>query len=187
MGIAVITIRLDPYIHLGPLTLAWHGLTIAIGIVIGAFAAARWLRERELSVDPLYAICALIAVGAIVGGRIFYLLEHDAAGLWRPDRMLGTGGFTFDGGVIVAALLVLAYVRRSGLSSLYLDAVAAGLPLGVAIGRIGDVINGEHYGPRSDFFLAVRNANPDALTPNRTSPTTTVGSTRSCWRRSSSP
>jgi phosphatidylglycerol---prolipoprotein diacylglyceryl transferase len=44
--------------------------------------------------------------------------------------------------------------------------VAVGLPLGVAVGRIGDVINGEHYGPRSDFFLAVRNAHPDALTPN---------------------
>lgn len=159
MGTAVITIRLSPFIHLGPLTLAWHGLTIAIGIVIGAFATARWLRERELSVDPLYAICGLIAVGGIVGGRIFYLLEHGGP-------LFGTTGFTFDGGVILAAVLVFAYVRRAELSSLYLDAVAAGLPLGVAIGRIGDVINGEHYGPRSDFFLAVRNANPDALTPN---------------------
>lgn len=44
--------------------------------------------------------------------------------------------------------------------------VAVGLPLGVAIGRIGDLINGEHYGPQSDFFLAVRNSHPDAPTPN---------------------
>jgi phosphatidylglycerol:prolipoprotein diacylglycerol transferase len=166
MDLAVITIRLDPEIHLGPLTLAWHGLTIAIGILIGSLAAARWLRERELSVEPLYTIGALIVVGAIVGGRILYLLEHDASALWTPGRLLGTTGFTFDGGVILAALLILAYVRRAGLSRLYLDAVAAGLPLGVAVGRVGDVINGEHYGPRSDFILAVRNANPDALTPN---------------------
>jgi phosphatidylglycerol:prolipoprotein diacylglycerol transferase len=146
--------------------LAWHGLTIAIGIAIGALAAARWLRERELSVEPLYTIGALVAAGGIVGGRIFYLLERDASALWHPDRLFESTGFTFDGGVILAALLVLAYVRRAGLSTLYLDAVAAGLPLGVAIGRIGDVINGEHYGPQSDFLLAVRNANPDALTPN---------------------
>jgi phosphatidylglycerol:prolipoprotein diacylglycerol transferase len=52
------------------------------------------------------------------------------------------------------------------LSVAYLDAVAAGLPLGIAVGRIGDVINGEHYGPATDFFLAVRNTHPDALTPN---------------------
>lgn len=38
--------------------------------------------------------------------------------------------------------------------------------MGVAIGRVGDVINGEHYGERSTFILAVRNAHPDALTPN---------------------
>jgi prolipoprotein diacylglyceryltransferase len=35
----------------------------------------------------------------------------------------------------------------------------------VDIGRIGDVINGEHYGPASNYFLAVRNTHPDALTP----------------------
>jgi phosphatidylglycerol---prolipoprotein diacylglyceryl transferase len=52
------------------------------------------------------------------------------------------------------------------LSLSYLDAIAAGLPLGLAIGRIGDVINGEHYGPPSNFFLAVRNNHPEALTPN---------------------
>jgi phosphatidylglycerol---prolipoprotein diacylglyceryl transferase len=40
------------------------------------------------------------------------------------------------------------------------------MPLGLAIGRTGDVINGEHYGPASDFFLAVRNTHPDALTPS---------------------
>jgi prolipoprotein diacylglyceryltransferase len=68
--------------------------------------------------------------------------------------------------VILAALFIAGYVWRKRLSGRYLDAVAVGLPLGVAIGRIGDVINGEHYGPRSDFFLAVRNSHPDALTPN---------------------
>jgi phosphatidylglycerol---prolipoprotein diacylglyceryl transferase len=54
----------------------------------------------------------------------------------------------------------------SRLSVSYFDAIAAGLPLGLAIGRFGDVINGEHYGAASNFFLAVRNSHPDALTPN---------------------
>ena len=43
--------------------------------------------------------------------------------------------------------------------------VAVGFALGLAVGRIGDVINGEHYGPPSDFLLAVRNTHPEALTP----------------------
>lgn len=143
---AVITIGLDPFIHVGPLTIAWHGLTIALGILLGTVLAARWLRERTLATEPLYALAGLLALGGIVGGRLFYLMEHGGP-------LFGTNGFTFDGGVIVAALLLFGYVRRRQLSLRYLDAIAAGLPLGVAVGRIGDVINGEHYGPRSDFLV----------------------------------
>lgn len=166
MSLAVITISIDPEIQLGPLTLAWHGVTIALGILIGGVAASRWLRERGLDVEPMYTIGAFAALGGIVGARIFYLFEHDPAGLLVPDRLIGSRGFTFDGGVILAAALIAAYVHRTGLSGRYLDAGAAGLPLGVAIGRVGDVINGEHYGERSTFLLAVRNAHPDALTPD---------------------
>jgi phosphatidylglycerol:prolipoprotein diacylglycerol transferase len=57
-------------------------------------------------------------------------------------------------------------VYRRGLSGRYLDAGAVALPLGLAVGRIGDIINGEHYGTQSNFLLAVRNSHPDALTPN---------------------
>ncbi len=163
---AVIRIGLSPDIHLGPLTLAWHGLTIALGVFIGGVASARWLRERDLAIDPLYNIGGVLALGGIVGGRLFYLLEHDPAGLVQPARLFSSRGFTFDGGFILAAALIAIYVRRHRLSGRYLDGAAAGLPLGVAIGRIGDVINGEHYGPRSDSLLAVQSSNPDALTPN---------------------
>lgn len=156
---AVITIGLDPKIHLGPVTLAWHGLTVAIGIGLGSLLAARWLRERQMSVEPLYGLTALLALAGLVGGRLFYLAEHGGP-------LLSSYGYTFDGGVIAAAALLAFWVRRGGLSALYLDAIAAGLPFGVAVGRIGDVINGEHYGPRSDSFLAVRNSHPDAKTPN---------------------
>jgi len=156
---AVITIGIDPEIHVGPLTLAWHGLTIAVGVVIGGLVAARCLRERGRDTEPLYAIGMLIALGAIVGGRLFYVLE-------RGGPLLGSRGFTFDGGFVLAAALVVGYVWWRGLGARYLDAVAVGLALGVAVGRIGDIINGEHYGPQSDFLLAVRNSHPDALTPN---------------------
>lgn len=96
-----------------------------------------------------------------MGGKLFYAVEH--ADL---SSLASTRGFTFNGGLIAAGLLIGGYLWRTRLSVSYLDAVALGLPLGVAIGRIGDVINGEHYGPRSDFFLAVRNTHPDADTPN---------------------
>ena len=157
--VAYITIGIDPKIHLGPLTLAWHGLTIAIGILLGALLAGREARARGLSDEPLWTMAGLIVVAALVGGRLFYVAEHGGP-------LFGTYGFTFDGGVILAAVLLGLYVYRRRLTATYLDVVAAALPLGIAVGRIGDVINGEHYGARSTSFLAVRNSNPDAGTPN---------------------
>ena len=157
--IAVITIGIPPEIHLGPLTLAWHGITIAVGIFLGGAAASRWLRAREMDVEPLYTIALLLTLGGIVGARLFYVLEHGGP-------LLGTRGFTFDGGFIAAGILLALYVRRERLDVRYLDGVALALPLGIAIGRLGDVINGEHYGAQSTSFLAVRNSHPEALTPN---------------------
>ena len=156
---AVITIGIDPDIDLGPLTLAWHGLTIALGVAAGLWLASRDAEKRGHSAEPLFALTGALVIAGIVGGRVFYVIEHGGS-------LFGTRGFTFSGGVILAAITLAVMVRRQRLGTIYLDLIAAALPLGVAIGRIGDVINGEHYGPRSDWLLAVRNSHPDALTPD---------------------
>jgi phosphatidylglycerol---prolipoprotein diacylglyceryl transferase len=163
-GLAVITIGIDPTIELGPVTLAWHGITIALGILIGGVVAGHYARDRGLDSAPLYTIGGILAAGALVGGRLYYLAEHGQ--LLDTGDWLGTRGFTFYGGMIAAALGIGAYLWRARLSVEYLDVVAFGLPLGIAIGRIGDVINGEHYGPATDFFLGVRNTHPDAGVPS---------------------
>ena len=161
---AVISIGIDPYLHLGPLTVTWHGLTIAIGVLIGAWVAARVAQQRGMPAEPMTTIAMLAGGAGLIGGRLLYLAEHDQ--LQRPGEWLGTNGFSFNGGLVLAALAVAAYVRRTGLPLRYLDAIAVGLPLGIAIGRIGDVINGEHYGPATDSFLGVRNTHPDASVPS---------------------
>lgn len=163
-ALSVITIGIDPTIELGPLTLAWHGITIALGILIGGVAASHEARGRGLDTAPLYTIGMILVAGALVGGRLYYLAEHGQ--LLDLGEWFGTRGFTFYGGLIAAALGIGLYVWRARLSVEYLDAVAFGLPLGIAIGRIGDVINGEHYGPATDFFLGVRNTHPDADVPS---------------------
>lgn len=160
---ATITIDIPPTFHVGPVELAWQGITIAVGIALGGVLAGRWARRRGMDVDPLYTIGGILAIAALVGGRLFYLIEHGQ--LADPSRWFESTGFTFDGGFIAAALGITFYLWRSGLGVEYLDVVAAALPLGVAVGRVGDIINGEHYGAATTFFLGVRNANPEALTP----------------------
>ena len=160
---ATISVGLDPTIELGPLTLAWHGLTIALGIVAGGIVAAYDARRRGLDPEPLQTVGIIVVVAALAGGRLYYLMEHGQ--LFEPSDWLGTRGFTFYGGFVAAGLGIVAYIWRRGLSVSYLDAIAVGLPLGLAIGRIGDVVNGEHYGPPTDFFLGVKNTHPEADVP----------------------
>ncbi|MDP9399718.1 MAG: prolipoprotein diacylglyceryl transferase, partial [Actinomycetota bacterium] len=114
--------------------------------------------------EPLATVAALAAGGGLVGGRLLYVVERGL--LDEPSRWLATNGFSFNGGFVVAAAAIALYVRRAGLPLRSLDALAVGLPLGVAVGRIGDVINGEHFGPPTDFALGVRNTHPDALVPS---------------------
>lgn len=47
MRLAIITIGIDPTLEIGPVTLAWHGITIAVGIVIGGLLAAREAHRRR--------------------------------------------------------------------------------------------------------------------------------------------
>ena len=164
MPLAALTVGIDPTIDIGPITLAWHGITIAVGLLVGLAVTRYEARRRGLDVQPLETILFILLAGIIVGGRVFYLAEHGE--LLQPSEWLGTTGFTFYGGFIGAALALAVYARWRRLDLFYLDAIAAGLPIGIAVGRIGDVINGEHYGRPTDFFLGVRNTHPDALTPN---------------------
>jgi phosphatidylglycerol:prolipoprotein diacylglycerol transferase len=163
---AVITIGIDPNIELGPLTLTWHGLMIAVGIASGGWLAARFARERGLDRERVFELVVVIALAGIVGARLLYLVQNDAGALVRPGDWFESEGFSFYGALILGTLAVGAYVWRGRLDLRYLDALAAGFPLGMAIGRVGDLINGEHYGPASDLAWAIRYTNPDAEVPS---------------------
>ncbi len=159
-----ITIGIDPTVEIGPVTVTWHGLMIAIGILVGAAFAGRIARKWQMPSEPTFTIAALAAAGGLLGGRVLYIVEHGLVD--DPASWLSSQGFSFNGGFVIAALAIGAYVRRARLPLRYLDAIALALPLGIAVGRIGDVINGEHYGPPTDFVLGVRNTHPDASVPS---------------------
>jgi phosphatidylglycerol---prolipoprotein diacylglyceryl transferase len=165
-GIAVITIDVDPNIHLGPLDLAWHGLTTAVGILVAASVAIRYAHARGLDPDPLFSAALWIVVAGVLGARALFLVENDAGALLEPAEWIGSQGFSVYGGMIAggAAAALLLHGRQLGLG--YLDAIAAGFPFGMAVGRIGDLINGEHYGGPSDLPWAIRYTHPAAEVPS---------------------
>jgi prolipoprotein diacylglyceryl transferase len=164
----VIEIHIDPTIGtFGPFTLTWHGVFSAIGIIAGVTLAV-WLAKRDGIPSEVGQEVALVAVPcAVLGARLFYVFEHfgdfrDEP--WRIITGLNEGGITLYGGLIGGVLGGAVYgLIRKWPVAIGMDAAAPGMILGQAIGRIGDLINGEHLATESHLPWAVRYTHPNTL------------------------
>jgi phosphatidylglycerol:prolipoprotein diacylglycerol transferase len=164
-----ILIDLDPnIIRLGPLLITWHGVFSVLGII----AAARlgfWLLERngvELKGGGGDGLAWMVIVG-LIGARLLYVWENFrifANGQFLRMFALTEGGISQWGGLFGAMLGAFIWARRSKFS--YWKMIDAGGPaamIGLAIGRIGDVINGEHHGTPTTLPWGVEYVNANTL------------------------
>lgn len=130
-----------------PLPLPMFGLMVAIAFFVG-LKVANLEVKRLLPAQPANFMDNVGYIGfaaGIVGARVFHLLEYPREFLAHPWEMLfSRGGFTIFGGLIAGLLAGLAYARaKRAPASVLLDAVAPGLMLAYAIGRIGCQISGD--------------------------------------------
>jgi phosphatidylglycerol---prolipoprotein diacylglyceryl transferase len=166
-----IVIDLDPNIvRLGPFLITWHGVFSVLGIV----AAARigfWLLKKDIPdlQGTGDGLAWMVALG-LIGARLLYVWEN-----WRifdPSRggqvlrifALTEGGISQWGGLFGAMLGVYVWSRRAHYSFWkILDAGGPAAMLGLTIGRIGDVINGEHHGSPTNLPWGVEYVNQFTL------------------------
>lgn len=144
----MITIGLNPILfELGPFSLTWHSLFMVLGIIVAVWLSARLAAKAGLSVDTLYSLALWGIPGGIIGSRLVHVIDYWDFYLANPGSIfvLWEGGMAVWGGILGGALTGVVLLRIKGIpSGPYADLVAPGLILAQAIGRIGDVINGEH-------------------------------------------
>jgi phosphatidylglycerol:prolipoprotein diacylglycerol transferase len=143
----VIDIPFDPSVHIGPLAIAWHGIFTAVGILFGVWLPLRLIRPR-ISEEDATAVATWGVVSGIIGARLVHVIDQWQYYLANPLQifLIWTGGIAIWGAAIFGVLggLVVAIRRRLPIGY-GADAAAPGIALGFAIGRIGDIINGEHH------------------------------------------
>lgn len=149
---------------IGPLTFKTYGLFVAL-----AFLAAWAILRRHLtknSYPPLLAdrLLFLAVTGGLIGSRALYVLTNPTP--WLEIPMIWRGGLSYFGGVLGAGfgIIVFALKKKIRLASLG-DAVALGLPIAHAIGRLGCLSAGCCWGRPTKSVLSIVFANPLSVLP----------------------
>jgi len=162
---------INPTFNIGPLPIYWYGVIIVLGALAGAYAATFEAKRRGEDPEHVWNALTWCLIAGIVGGRLYHLFSSPQGtnigfryyfitnpfetinlfGLSVPfptALMTRNGGLGIFGAIVGGVLAAIIYAHRNHLSiSMWLDIGASGLPLGQAIGRWGNFINQELYGP----------------------------------------
>jgi phosphatidylglycerol---prolipoprotein diacylglyceryl transferase len=162
-GVDPLAWEIVPRLHFGPVTVSPHGLGIAVGFLIGAQLMARRARARGGPSDTdIWNTVFWCLIGSMVGARVAYVIGHFSDVTNSGKDLLGVfkvweGGISLLGGISGAILAALPYIRRHRLGFWRMaDLAAPGLALGIAVGRIGDLIIGDHLGKPTSFAFGWR-------------------------------
>jgi phosphatidylglycerol:prolipoprotein diacylglycerol transferase len=156
----VIKIGIDPEIfEIVGLEITWHGLFTALGVVVGVFMAAFLARRAGIDEDTIYNMALFLVIGGIIGARALYVLEHFGDFQDDPAEVFAiqTGGISIYGALFGGTLGAVAYAawRRLPRWGAMADAAAIGAILGMAVGRVGCLINGDIFGRATDWSIGL--------------------------------
>lgn len=166
----MITIDINPnLLQIGPFLLTWHGFFSAVGLFFGIWVAvigaARnpWMRVSE---DEVYATAIWGTIAAVIGARLFHVVDNLESYASNPIAILAIneGGIAIWGAIVggITGGVVYALIKRHPIAALA-DIAAPGLIFGQAVGRLGDVINGEHHADPTSLPFGVRYIHPQTL------------------------
>jgi phosphatidylglycerol:prolipoprotein diacylglycerol transferase len=161
-------------LQLGPFAIRWYGVLIMTGVALGAYFSSRLARKRGEDPDHVWNALIIAVLLGILGARLYHVFSTpagcppdatfacgwpyyryhflEAFAIWKQGGFQGLGIY---GAIVGGVIGVVAYALWQKLNPLlWLDIGAPGLAFGQFVGRWGNFINQELYGPPtgSDWF-----------------------------------
>lgn len=139
--------------------IAFYGLIIGIGVVLGVLMAVYIAKKEKMDPDIIWDFAIYAVIFSVIGARLYYVaFSWD---MYKDDLLsiLNTrqGGLAIYGGVIGAFITLFVYSKVKKLSPYQIgDCGVHGLVLGQIIGRWGNFFNREAFGGFTDNVLAMR-------------------------------
>ena len=139
---------------IGPLEIRWYGIAYVAAIVAGTWLAFRLARQRGERTDMLINGLIIVAIAALIGGRAYHVIDQWA---YYQDHLAQIvlppySGLGIYGGLFTGMLAVIWYARRHHLSFWrWVDIIVPCVLLAQAVGRWGNFMNQELYGPPTNL------------------------------------
>ncbi|MBE9482254.1 MAG: prolipoprotein diacylglyceryl transferase [Chloroflexi bacterium] len=176
----MITISINPIVAIGPVSIRWYGIMMALAIVVIVLWTL-WQARRgaTLSYETIITGAIVGIPSGIVISKLLHVIDYIVISKLHPElanhivdytqhpgQILSGGGLTIYGAVLGAALGVWVYSKFSHFRFGYAaDLVAPGVILAQAIGRVGCTINGCCYGMPTSLPWGVIYTHPDSFAP----------------------
>jgi phosphatidylglycerol:prolipoprotein diacylglycerol transferase len=164
MLIVAAAIWFVPTLFPGGLPIRGYGVMMLLGSCAAVAAAAYRGRQMGLPTDLIFSLAFWLVIPGILGARLFHVIEYwelsyQQSTVWETFKRvinMPEGGLVVYGSLIGGAVGFAAFVRRYRLPTLAMaDLIAPSLAIGLAIGRIGCLLNGCCYGGPCDRPWAV--------------------------------
>ena len=146
--------------------LSWHGFFSFIAVATAVYLVGRWAPMKAIDPDDIYSIAIWAILGGIIGARIVHVVDN--WGFYQYNLLqiffIWSGGIgiwgAILGGFIGGAAYALVQKHPVGVIA---DLTAPSLLLVQSIGRIGDIVNGEHCARvATEFILAFNWIRPES-------------------------
>src|SRR5437870_9527405 len=135
--------------ELGPITVYTYGVLLAAAYLFGLQLARVRAKQRGLDANRVLDLGIYIIISALVGAKLLLLITDFKSFTADPRELLtlARSGGVFYGGLILAVVVAVWYIRRVGLPLwTTCDVFAPGIALGHVIGRFGCLFAGCCYG-----------------------------------------
>lgn len=156
---AVASIPSPSFNTVGPFSM--YGLSIGLGIVACTLLVRKRMIDRRIHGDTAPEMLVWVVPAGIIGARMYHVITD-----WKPIGQwheIWKGGLGIPGGIALGAVAGLLFIKHRGLPRAKVaDAIAPGIPLAQAFGRVGNWWNQELYGGPTELAWGLEIDSPPA-------------------------
>jgi len=149
----------------GPITVYTYGVLLAAAYLLGLQLARVRAKARGLDANRVLDLGIYIIIAALIGAKLLLLVTDFDAFRSNPRELLtlARSGGVFYGGLILAVVVALFYIRKIGLPLwTTCDVFAPGIAVGHVVGRFGCLFAGCCYGKPTNLPWGITFRDPFA-------------------------